>query len=264
MRNLTMFLTAAIISSTALAQEPCTKLVGTTVSPSSFDAVWAKFGGFSPRGEYETSAQFEARANAVFPPEARPLVISKQPESRVFFEYDANAQTLRVSSLAFDMTGFAPWRAFLSARAASVQATPGKNIDVVLSQVDKVTGSYLATNPFGVRVKVTKVHRITKAIYDRDGISFSEKLFPDIDRGNFIAELPMSPAEARSAKTTLSLAFVVRPKQPFFVSGEHPLEDATLEHPKNVREEFSILIADIQCALVLNPQNKVLAAVLTN
>jgi len=78
-----------------------------------------------------------------------------------------------------------------------------------------------------------------------------------------VGELAMSPAQAITLKSAISLAFVVAPKAPYWFAGSRIVTLPTLDNPKRIDEDFSVLIADIQCGLVLDGTHKVLAAYTT-
>lgn len=60
-------------------------------------------------------------------------------------------------------------------------------------------------------------------------------------------------------KPTLQLAFVVAPKAPYYLSALYDYPSTpTIRNPREVKNEVSALIADIQCGLVLDPTNIVL------
>jgi hypothetical protein len=261
--SVALFVAVAGKPATAIAQDRCDQYVGQTISPLSFDAAAVRLRGFRPRGQFESTPEFQARIAAEFPDASRPLIISKEPENRAFFEYDADAQRLRISSLAFDLTGFDAWSAFFSARTTSLRASPLGNIDVVISETDRMTGSYWATNAFGVRARVSNVQRVVRAIFDREKTG-EEGLFVRPIVGNFVSELPMTAGEARAAIPTLKLAIVVRPRPPFVVAGTRNLAGPTLDRPHSVRETFTVLVGDIQCGLVTDRTHRVLTAVATN
>lgn len=243
----------------------CSAYVGTTVSPKSFDAAAQAFSSLAPKGEFETTAAYEARRSGALGGVSGPLLVSKEPEDRKYFEYDADDQRLTIKSYAFDNTGFDAWGAFYSAGYyGKIEASTVGNIDAVISQADKPAGTYEASNSFGAKATVLKIARTTKAIFERKSDSISGGLFPQADKSPYSAGvLELGPSEAQQLKPQLRLAFVVEPKEPFFVKGTRSVGETTVRNPTDITENFSILIADFRCGLVLDGSSKVLAAYAT-
>jgi peptidoglycan hydrolase-like protein with peptidoglycan-binding domain len=247
---------------TAETQRPrsagiCQSYVGQTVAPQPFDAAVARFANLTPKGEFETAAQYDARKAAVLGDgPIGPIIIAKEPEDRKFFEYDADAQKLRIISYAFhisdiaSLTGSGPldWSVFA----------------VVISKDDRILGTYDASNAYGTTVQVTKIQRLTKVIrtsgntYELDREFFRE--VRQIDGLPVVGELTLSPSEAASLKPTIKIAFVVTPRDPFFSTGSTRVHDPTFQDPRDVTEDFSLLSAYIQCGLLMDGENKVLQA----
>ena len=140
-----------------------------------------------------------------------------------------------------------------------------QNVDVVISDRDTLIGSYEAANVFGVRTQIRKYRRTTAAIFDHAGQAGQNDLFPTATESTqfFVGALALSATEARALKPTLSLAFVVRPKAPYLLTGSRIAVSPSLDVPKQIVDDYSVLIADIQCGLVLDGTGKVLAAYVT-
>jgi hypothetical protein len=70
----------------------------------------------------------------------------------------------------------------------------------------------------------------------------------------------LDPLEAQRIKSGLNVGFVVSPKPPYMVSGSHQAHSPTRDSPQEITENYLVLVADIQCGLLLNSDNKVLGA----
>ena len=70
----------------------------------------------------------------------------------------------------------------------------------------------------------------------------------------------MTPDEARLLKPSLRIALVVAPFAPYVVRGTNPYGRPSLQSPKQVTIDFTILMADIQCGLVMDGSGRVLGA----
>jgi hypothetical protein len=92
----------------------CERYVGQTVAPKPFDAAVARFANLTPKGEFETTAEYDARKTSVLGDAIDTIVISKDPEDREFFEYNADTRKLTILSYVFDNTnrdfGFSKFR----------------------------------------------------------------------------------------------------------------------------------------------------------
>ena len=86
-------------------------------------------------------------------------------------------------------------------------------------------------------VKVLKTDRTTTVIFDRPG---------------------------RSGKEELRIAFVVAPKAPYLVTGRRKANTPTIRNRRHITENFTILVADIQCGLLMDGAGTVLGAYPTN
>ena len=259
MRTTILIAAAALFSTNANAQNQCADYLGQTIAPKTFDEAIMSFANLAPKGEFETTAQYEDRKKSALAGILGPLLISKAPEDRKYFQYDADAQKLRIITYAFQNTFFDTPSAFFVA-GSKIDASTLENIQVVISRVDQPTGSYVAQNGFGASARVISVKRTTAVIFDRKA-NFGEPLFPTAKGSPYVVgELTLVPAEAQALKPNLKLAFVVVPREPYLIRGSKPGSVTTIQNPIDVTENFSILIADIQCGLVTDSTNKVLAA----
>lgn len=256
----------AMWASAAAAQDMCSAYVGHQVTPKTIDAAIAPFSKITVKSEFETTAEFEARRASAVAGVVGTVVIAKEPEDLQNLQYDADTRKLRVIAWVFHNKPFNPRSAFSSAGlqekmdlAAGGYIHPGEFIHVVVSSVDTPKGTYQATNSYGAETQVQKIHRVTKVIFDRT--AKDAMLFPSADKSPYVVgELELSPEDARRLKPTLKLAFVVTPKEPFLVKGTHKPFEVTIRDPRDLTEDFSILVADIQCGLVTDAGNRVLAA----
>ncbi len=247
----------------------CNAYVGRLVRPISIDAAISRFQGIAPKSEFETTAQFEARKAAAVGGPVGSLVIEKTPEGQQYFSYDADAQVLNISPFGFDNTNFPTWEAFYKLGLDSrYKVSTGSNIDVVISDREAVTGTYKASNAFGAQANVAKVTRTVKAIFDRAPKQYSEPLFPTPDGQPYstkpIGQISLSPDEARALKPSLRIAFVVAPNDPYLLKGSTPWGKTTVQNPQDITIDFTILMADIQCGLLMDTTGKVVGAYKTN
>lgn len=241
---------------TAQAQSTCASYVDTTVSPQTFDQAVASVKPVAPKGEFETTDAYQGRLAAAG--SSGPLIISKKIEGAEYLAYNADKGVFEVKSYLFDNTNFSAWDTFYYAKVTAVKAGTIGNLDVTISSSEVATGTYSAQNGFGAKTTVTKIARTEKAIFDRETARYGEELFPNKDA--VIGELPMSTTEAQAFKVQAKIAFVVAPKLPYVVRATYPYGETTISNPTDVTVNATVLVADIQCGLLMNSANQVVAA----
>lgn len=261
---------SALLASGAAAEDACSAYVGQTVQVTTFDQAIANLPKIAPKGEYETTAAYEARKAAATGGSNGKLIISKSvnrpPEGSMdapYIRYDADAGQLNISTFAFSGDGFNIWSAvYLAGLSDQVPVNTGSNVMVVVSQVEKDVATYKGTNAFGTSATITSVARTSRIILEGGMEGFSRGMFPSAENQPWIVgSLKMSPEEAQRLKPSLRLAFVVQPKDPFLFKDVHRLGDEpTLDSPYDIKDFYTVLIADIQCGLLLDGTSKVLGA----
>lgn len=259
------FRIACVLATVAFAGDAfgqhCDSYVGMNIAPQTFDAAIQGVAGISPKGEFETTAQYESR-KAAAGGGAATLIISKEPEDRKYFEYDADNQRLAIKSYAFDNVGFDAWSALYSAGYYNkIKAGTSGNLDIVVSRTERPVGTYEASNSYGANTTVQKIERTTQAIFQGESPSVMASLFPQAERSPYeVGSLSLSPAEAQQLKPQLQIAFVVVPMEPYVIRGTHSVGETTIRNPNDVTENFTMLIADFKCGLILDGDNKVLGS----
>jgi hypothetical protein len=210
----------------------------------------------APKGEFETTAAYQARVAASG--QAGPLVISKRMEDPKYLEYDADQQAFKVQKYLFDNTNWPAWEAFYHAKnGVSASSSSDGNIDIVISSTDTPTGSYQAQNGFGARTTVTKITRTIKVIFQGEG-RYGEDLF--LTKSTVLGTIPMAVDQAKTFRQLAKIAFVVVPTAPYVTRASYLWGETTIDSPSEMRINAVILDADIQCALLTDNLNKVLAA----
>ena len=248
------------------AQSTCAKFQGQLVKAVDIDEVLAPFKNLQPKGEFETTAEFNARTSTLFGARAnKEYIIKKTPDNAdKFIVYDADAGELIITRWAFSNINLDIFSAFSAAKPAGVKYSIN-NIKVVISAVEKTTGTHVKSNAYGKSVDIITVDKATKAIFVREAKNVDDSLFPSASRSPYIVgKIKMPPDVAKKVKPEIGLAFVAIPKEPFAAFGIDRSGEATISHPIGITETFSILIADIKCGLVLDVDSRVLAAFQTD
>lgn len=247
-------LMASALMATGAHAGTCDSYVGKTVAPKAFDQAILSINAPAPKGEFETTAAYQARIQGAGG--NGPLIISKRIEDRKYLEYDADRGAFKVLSYLFDNTNFPAWEALYT--TPGLDPSTMSNLDIAFDSSDVATGTYSAQNGFGARATITKLTRTVKGVFERPAKGYSESLFPSKD--GVIGYLPMEPAQAQAFRQTAKIAFVVVPKSPYVVRRTFGYGETTISNPTDVTVNSTILIADIQCGLIMNPVNQVVAA----
>ncbi len=262
--TVTALMAVVAAPSAAQAEDACGSYVEKTVFPVSFDEAIAPFESLKPKGEFETTAQYEARRADALHGFRGDLIIGKKPENpQKYIRYDADQGVLNVQQWAFANSSANFWEAFYAAGYyGKINVSTLGNVGVVISSTDKSVGSYKASNAFGATAQVVKILRTKKSIFDHEAKDpLRSGIFPTADDDPYVVgRLHLSVEDAKQMKHDLKIAFVVAPKEPYLVEGGRHVGDVTINNPQDVTESFSILVADIRCGLVMDRSGKVLGA----
>lgn len=246
----------------------CDSYLGQRITPVSIDTVIATLSRLpSQRGEFETTSQFDARVADALDNVAGSYIVRATFNAK-HATYDADGQRFRVESFAIGH-GQPYWHTVFGyghPLHGQVEYDSYENIGISVSDSETVIGTYRASNAFGVATRVTEIRRNDKAIFERKA-AFGEDLYSppgsDTYRTKIIAEIPADPAIAPNLKNTMKAALVIAPKSPWVAAGRGHLAPPTIDNPQSVEQVVSAVIADIQCALITDGKNKVIAAVTT-
>jgi len=250
---------AAATADTAQATHFCSAFIGRQVAPQPFDIALKQVAKVPPKDEFETTEQYSARL-AAGSQDLQSLIIAKEVEDYKYLAYDADRQKLVVRGYAFDNRKFNPSRIFAAANAQEPRASTLGNIDILIGETDTSLGSYIGTNAFGALVRIDKVLRSTKAIFQGSASELIPSIFVAQSMSGVIGEIAMTPDVARSLKSKLKIALVVKPKAPFIVRASYPDGEPTFDSPKDVEVNATVLIADIQCGLLLDHRSEVIGS----
>lgn len=263
--NIKIAIAAMMSASSQLAQASvCEPYVGQVVATVDIDDAMAPFKAIGPKGEFEPTAQYEARKQDAISKLGNILIVRKTPEDRKHIIYDADTQRLNIVTYAFHNTGLNSDALF--GYGAPYEGQMGKgysNIEVVIEEDETVTERYKASNSYGAETVISKLFRRTRGIF-QSKVSSPKRgdLFPNAaEKPYYAGSISMTPEDAMRLKPSLQLAFVVVPKPPYFLSAlyDYPARP-TVARPFEVTNEVSALIADFQCGLVLDPENRVIGA----
>lgn len=248
------------------AQNICAPFLEQTVQPVSASVLWPQLAKVpSIKDEYETTPAFEARVAKAMGAITAPVIV-EVPIQREFITYNADANRLDIQSYVFSngTTKYDGVFGYGTTFYGKIQYGSFDNIDVVFPHEEKNQGSYLGTTAMGLKIRVTKLKRTTKVIFEGKDSS-TNGLF--LSRAKHDAPVlsfnDITPDMAKHIKTTARAAIVFVPKSPYFAKGKFPWGEPSIEGPMEIDESIEVVIADIQCALFLNSKGKVFGVVAT-
>ena len=193
---LAALMAAALTPAAEASTRPaCSSYLGTAVQAISIDAAFATLGKVpGVKSEYETRAQFAARQAAAA--SSAPLIIAA-PIDLKYVRYDADAQMLQLSLYALDNrnVGYADLFGYGTPYDDKVAYGAFANKDVVIGEREGATGSYVGRTALGARARVTRVARITKAIFDREAEPSQGDLFDSHGPDHIVGGIPRHPPQ---------------------------------------------------------------------
>lgn len=240
----------------------CSAYVGQQVTAQPFSAVAAQLASVpATKDEFETTDAFNTRQGAAVTQLPSTFVVGYQPNLE-YLVYDADAGALSVKSYFFRNlnTSYSDVFGFGSLFDGKVKYGHSDNIDVVVGETQRPTGSYGGSNTYGATATVTKIQRDTQSIWDREA-KYGEEIFIEETDG-LLGSIPMSPNDARDLKASASAAIVVAPRWPYLAKGTKTWTP-TIQRPTHVTNDITVITGDIQCALLLNATKRVVAAYTT-
>ena len=231
------------------------------------------------KGEFETTAQYEARISTMERQSSGPIFVH-MPYDPNDTEYDADREILRLWVYAFDNEG-PSWQNALRPKGTLSMPTysrrfqrPGRSsmieFGVGLGTEDTLTGQYDASNAYGASVTVSEIDRQVYSVYQGE-ISHSDKWRLD-GRGIFQSslgplpdtgyiELPVSIAQAREIKDNLQIVLAFTPISPFTATGSKRW-DPKINQPQEIHATYNVILGQSHCLRVLDRNGKALHTIL--
>lgn len=255
MKVVSCFAVASVfLASSAHAQNQCDSYLGQTIAPITFEQAIARAKKApSPKGEFETTAAYEARIAKESQGSVLIIrkIIEKGRNNYNFLKYDADKQEFVVRKYFFHDYAIPALEIFQHANNG-VNAN-FFNIDMMISASEIAAG--------GGGKEKAKIKRTITAIFERESRDYKDGLFPG-DSAT-IGYVPMDVERAKTFKPQARIAFVVAPKAPYVTRTEFTYTDQGIMPPTPVAVSATVLNADIQCALLTDDKNLVLGAFTT-
>lgn len=249
------------------AKNICESYFDKNVQPVKANTLWKQLANVPKvRDEYETSEAFENRVLKAITSISGSVIV-EVPIQRQYITYNADTKQLDIQSYAFDNinTEYSGVFGYGTHFYDKIKYGSSDNIDIVFPSEETQLGSYIGKNAFGVKVRVRKVARFTKAIFEREDEQ-NTGLFPNLSHNNVtvISLHDITPEMAKHLKTTARAAIVYIPKAPYFAKGKYPWGEPTIEAPMDINETIEVAVGNIQCALLLNQTGKVYGVAATS
>lgn len=266
------FISSILFTSSVFAQGSCENYLGTEVSLISFDDAFQEITLLPPKGEFETTADYQARVENIEIPTqliiARKADIASSGDRDLIF-YNADTSVLKISEFAFGNMN-------IGAHLISQYNTPELDFDfnaifyhsVPFSEEKTSTEHYSASNSYGTTVEVQKDYVDAELLIDPRRAGMSASMFKNLypynptskENNNVIGEVNLAPIEAKSVKEAASLAFVVEPSKPYKFMKSYTFPEAKINSPYEKEYSTKVLVAKVQCGLWLNAENTVIGA----
>lgn len=251
---------AALVTAENAKSAFCSSYMGKVAPITPFNALAQHVGpNATPKGEFETSAQYAARAGAS--KTAVAPVVLELPVDRDYLRYDADSELMGVEAGAFGgglMAGgeFSPRdEANLFASPASDSVSGGYGLHH--SESERLIRKFSARNRLGIEFPVVDVELQTNALY-----ADTPKIFAFANGQNsLVTGLTVPVAEAAKVKQTMRVALVVEPVAPFIQTNfvdQLPIKSGD---PKHYNYRSTVLVVHAKCGLVLDAKSRVLAAI---
>ena len=285
MKAILALILLAVLAVPAFAEQPAEcPVVGDAVTFRDVTEVYASMAaslaGSHPwtKGEFETTAQFEARkAKAMAAADFHQPVLLEGKYDPGQVEYDADNQVFVMKTYAWDNMGVSWDKVFGFHNPYGIK--PLSNIDPVqglgLAQDEKIVRSYRASNPFGFGAEVT-MHVIERTIYGvfdsllplkpGSGLDASRpKWNHELTTGEYDSPaivVPVLLQRAAKLKNKMRVGVLVRPKEPFTATGEQHWSPKVYR-PTEINETITLIMADILCAVITDQDGIVLKTVVS-
>lgn len=222
------------------------------------------------KGEFETSEQFAVRKTTVGNGSNAPLLIQAVWDSK-HVQYDADNQRFIVVAYAWDNLGVDWSDALENGAQYGIKGSLSSPHGTVLHKEIKEGRSYDATNAYGVTTRVVEITDTKYAVYDRKRRSYDESSWSTefkvdaVSGGNTkmrgpAVSVPVPIDKAKQISGKLQAGIYFQPKGPKILSGDGTFS-ATINAPYDKDFQYRIFVGDILCAVITDPDGKVLKTV---
>lgn len=221
-----------------------------------------------PKGEYETTSEYDKRREAFVLPKDKTFIVSTQTLSE-FIKYDADNERFLIQRYAWDNMVPGMAQSALGEKHKILFSRSDSRIHYVgLGQITEDTSQYLKRGVNTEAVKISDYVSQTYFIYDRQNPNEEPTFIEDFKEGD--AELlpsgvylPMKREIARESKEHIKFAVQYQPRFPY---SEAEVKDADPRFSRSRigKDVLNIFYGDIKCLLIMDQDNNVLKTVGVN
>lgn len=257
MRFLIVGIGIAAMSATSAYSQTCDAQVGRNIQVTPFDALVAQAPTVEPKGEFETTAEFEARkAAATRTAPKNPVFVELTPATSTRgLTYDADRAVFQINDYVFNADSY--YTELRTAFGSPLRTNGfGSLIGVRLGRASEDIGNYEATNAFGAKTLVQRrnvtYYELVEGVPSKTGGS-SFWVRPKGTYGDaIVGELPVPIADAQEMKQHLRPIVMFLPKAPFYVEVKSAGPSPTRDFPYDMAITTKALVGDMQCALLID------------
>jgi hypothetical protein len=212
------------------------------------------------KGEFETTAQFEARKLAIGDP---PPVLVRVDVAVDRYTYDADQQAFQLFIPTLEPSTL--YRSDFRLRGMKEvlgDYQNGNPVHMKLRDDDISEREYEATNAYGATTLVTEKNSEEYVVFDNKGrrqMATGDNLFEvrkKYETAHLIIPVPLD--RAPEVKSQLTMVALIDPHAPLTAEADYRISP-TREYPRDIRTHYKILFADIQCVGVLDGDGTLLA-----
>ena len=267
MRNSMRFFVIFNLSISLANAVECESYVGSRPTTITFDQASKKFDNLTPKSEFETTLEFEARQKIIADSLGNNdlIILNAFPEGyREGIKYNADKKEFNITPRALGLDSY--YRMLKIFIRLNYDLTKNRDIysksyvTIFVNQDTQKTGEYQAINQNGVSVTVKKIKVLSNIIYDGSNL-FPQAMNSKLDT---LGPVKIEPDGARKFKDSVKFAFVIKPKEPYFLSGSHKTNTPKFNDLRDIDEDFFILFATVKCALVIDETGVTVAAFKAN
>ncbi|PHR93642.1 MAG: hypothetical protein COA69_03095 [Robiginitomaculum sp.] len=253
----------------------CPVKIGSLVTLGDVELAYSRLEQSTPiKGEYETTVEFEARKTTSGGKANETLLLrSVWDPKRV--KYDADNQRFVASSFAWSNLGIGWRNALKNGEPYGISGVQSLKQHGIVLKKDIVEGdSYEASNAYGATTRVVAITDTTYAVYDRKKKDmFDENWSTDfvvskakgkdgnVDISGPAVGIPVPIDEAKQINGKLQVGIYFKLKGPKILKGSGSFS-ATMAAPYDKDFQYRIFVGDILCAVITDPDGKVLKTVL--
>lgn len=259
-------------ASSALAANVCNASIGSTVKLTEINKIIEATSGLT-KDEFETTEQFEERVrsrfSSLFP---EPIILQTAYDQGSAFYYADRSSWFFTEYFASNSS----WIFDEEAIKESGLQDAGPYASIILNAQDDVVGTYTAQNGLGAKAEIAQVDAKRIGVLEiARGAPISStpwkvKLFDlpgtvtytikelSTETTSDALPLPMPPKEARMMKGKFKFAVQVEPVEPYVLTTEQYISPR-IDMPREATVHSTFIASDIQCGIVTDQDNKVLA-----